>query len=343
MNKPRIAVIGCGFFGSMHAEIYATMNEVELVAVVDVSQEKANALAQRLGTQGYCDCNAVIERGDIDVVDVCVPDSMHTAVVLKAISCNKHILIEKPLADTIKNAQTLVQAAQGYQKKIMVAHICRFDIRYEKAYEAIRSGELGEIIYIASKRNSPTLGARRYAEHCKLITHSGVHDIDLIRWFLGCEYQSVYAVGRSVRMVKEGFADALDSIQAIFTFENGVTYSLENTWALPDKFPSYIDASIEIVGTKSSIYIDFGDQGYRVYSNESCEHHDVSYWTESFGVRRGDLRLELAHFIDCVLYDKEPRVSVSDGYKVAVAAVKVLESIESGEVTKIQDSRPAKE
>lgn len=335
-GKPRVAVIGCGFFGSMHAEIYAQMHQADLAAVVDVSKERAQKLALRLGTKACTDFGEVIEQDDIDVVDICVSDSMHTEMMCKAIACKKHILVEKPLADTLENARTLLEAARGYEKKIMVGHICRFDIRYEKAFEAIRDGSLGEIIYISSKRNSPTLGAKRYAKTCKLITHSGVHDIDLIRWFLGSEYKSVYAVGRGVRMEKEGYPGALDSIQAIFTFENGVTYSLENTWALPDKYPSYIDASIEIVGTKSAVYIDFADQGYRVYSNEGCEHHDVSYWTQSFGVRSGDLRLELAHFINCILQDETPRVSVKDGYEVTYAAVKALESIESGKVVQIR-------
>ena len=336
MTPLKVAVIGCGFFGSMHAEIYSKMNGVELTAVVDVSLSRAKELAARLGTEGFDDADAVIERDDIDIVDVCVPDSLHTGVVLKALSCKKHILIEKPLADTLENAEAILKAAENYPKKLMVAHICRFDIRYVKAFEAIQNGDLGEIIYIASKRNSPTLGAHRYAKQCKLITHSGVHDMDLIRWFMGCEYKSVYAVGRKVRMVKEGYEDALDSIQAVYTFENGVTYSLENTWALPDKYPSYIDATINIVGTKGQIQIDMGNQGYNIYTNDDCIIDDVSYWPEALGVRLGDLRAELEHFVDCVANDKPPRCSLRDGYEVAYAAVKTLESIDRGEIVQIR-------
>lgn len=334
-RKPRIAVIGCGFFGRMHAEIYATMRSAELACVVDVLPDAAKALALRLGTQAESDFARVIEREDIDIVDVCVPDSMHTDVVLKAIACGKHVLIEKPLADSPEAAEVLLRACEGYDKKVMVAHICRFDIRYERAFEAIRSGSLGDIIYISSKRNSPTLGAKRYAKRCKLITHSGVHDIDLVRWFMGCEFSRVYAVGRQVRMVNEGFDGCYDSIQAVFTLENGVTYSLENTWSLPDKFPSYIDAGMHIVGSKGSLAIDFGNQGYNVFTNDGCAFEDVSYWTESFGTRKGDLRTELEHFVECVAYDKEPRVSVRDGYEVALAAVKALESIETGKICAI--------
>lgn len=336
MTPLKVAVIGCGFFGSMHAEIYAQMSGVILAAVVDVSLSRAKELADRLGTEGFDNANDVIQRDDIDIIDVCVPDSLHTGIVLKALQCQKHILIEKPLGDTLENAEAILKAAESYPKKLMVAHICRFDIRYVKAFEAIRNGELGEIIYISSKRNSPTLGAYRYAKQCKLITHSGVHDMDLIRWFMGCEYKSVYAVGRKVRMVKEGYDGALDSIQAVYTFENGVTYSLENTWALPDKYPSYIDASINIVGSKGQIQIDMGDQGYNVYTNDECVIHDVSYWPESFGVRLGDLKIELEHFVDCVRNDKTPRVSLRDGYEVAYAAVKTLESIDRGELVQIR-------
>lgn len=336
MDKLSVAVIGCGYFGSMHAEIYATMPGARLAVVADLCRERANELAERLGCEGTDDWQAALSRADVDVVDVCVPDSLHTGVVLAALAQNKHILIEKPLADTLENAKILLDACEGYPHKTMVGHICRFDIRYERAFESIRDGSLGEIIYISSKRNSPTLGAKRYAGLCKLITHSGVHDIDLVRWLTGKEFENVYAASRAVRMCNEGFPGALDSIQAVFKLWGGITYSLENTWALPDRYPSYIDASMQIVGTKSAVSMDFGDQGYRVYSNEGCEFQDVSYWTESFGVRKGDLRLELEHFLDCVRYDRTPRCSVRDGYEVAYAAIKVLESAERGEVVEIR-------
>ncbi|PWM35825.1 MAG: gfo/Idh/MocA family oxidoreductase [Clostridiales bacterium] len=336
MDKLSVAVIGCGYFGSMHAEIYATEPGVRLAVVADLERTRANALAGRLGCEGTDDWEAALSRADVDVVDVCVPDSLHTGVVLAALAQKKHVLIEKPLADTLENAKILLDACEGYPYKTMVGHICRFDIRYERAYEAIRDGTLGEIIYISSKRNSPTLGAKRYARQCKLITHSGVHDIDLVRWLTGREFENVYAASRAVRMCNEGFPGALDSIQAVFKLQGGITYSLENTWALPDKYPSYIDASMQIVGTRSAITMDFGDQGYRVCSNEGCEYQDVSYWTESFGVRKGDLRLELVHFLDCVRYDRTPRCSVRDGYEVAYAAIKVLESAERGEVVPVR-------
>jgi len=136
-------------------------------------------------------------------------------------------------------------------------------------------------------------------------------------------------------MIKEGFPDTFDSIQAIYTLENGVTYTLENTWALPSRFPSYIDAGIQIVGTKAALFIDFANQGYNIATDNEYIQHDVSYWTEAFGVRTGDIRLELKHFVDCVRFDHEPRVSVKDGYAVSLAAIRALDSIESGTVVEI--------
>lgn len=121
MTPLKVAVIGCGFFGSMHAEIYSNMSGVALAAVVDVSLDRAKELAARLNTEGFDDADAVIERNDIDIIDVCVPDSLHTGIVLKALSCQKHILIEKPLADTLENAAAILKAAENYPKKLMVA------------------------------------------------------------------------------------------------------------------------------------------------------------------------------------------------------------------------------
>lgn len=234
MEKVRVAVIGCGFFGRMHAEVYKRLPNVELAAVCDVSEERANEVAKALGTLSYTDYNEVISRFDIDVVDICVPDDCHTEVVLKAVKAKKHILVEKPLADTIEGARKIYCAAEKYDKKFMVAHILRFDPRIVKAYEVIRNGDIGEIVYVTSRRVSPIIGAYRYARHCELITHSGVHDIDMVRWLVGSEYKTVYARGRQKRLKEENL-DVYDAILALFTFENGVIYSLENCWVLPEK------------------------------------------------------------------------------------------------------------
>ncbi len=336
MKKIRTAVIGCGYFGSMHAEIYASASGADLIAVVDRDDEKAGDLAKRLLCRPYGSLGAALSSEEIDLVDVCLPDSLHTDAVLQAMAADKHIFIEKPLADTLDNARRLMMAAVDYPRKITVGHICRFDIRYVKAREAIQSGALGDIIYIASKRNSPVLGARRYARHCKLLTHSGVHDLDLVRWFLGSEYQQVYAASRRVRMIHEGYPDTDDAVLAVFTLDNGVTYSLENCWALPDQFPSYIDAKMNIVGTRGAIQIDFADQGYQFAGNSHYELPDIAYWPEVNGLRSGDLRLELEDFIECIQQDRQPRVTVRDGYEVALAAVKAMESAAIGQVVTLR-------
>lgn len=335
MDKVRVVVVGCGYFGSLHAEVYSQLATAQLVGVADINPEAAHKLADRLGVRAYTSYEPFLTDASIDMVDVCTPDCFHSEIALAVMAAHKHLLVEKPLADSMEGAGAIYRAAQSYDKKFMVGHICRFDVRYMRAFEAIRSGELGDIIFVSSRRNSPTLGAYRYAKHCKLLTHSGIHDMDLIRWFLGSEYKSVYALGRKKRMVSEGI-DTYDSIQALFTFENGVTYSLENCWALPDRFPAYIDAKIEIVGTKSSLYIDFFDQGLMRYSNDGCTADDISYWPESMGNRMGDIRAELEHFVECILFDRTPRVSAEDGYRVAYAAVRALDALETGTVQQIE-------
>jgi UDP-N-acetylglucosamine 3-dehydrogenase len=335
MEKIKVAVIGCGFFGAMHAQIYAALPNVELVAVSDISSDRADKIAGDLNTKGYVDYNKILEKEEVDAVDICVPDNGHTEVILKALKANKHILVEKPLANTVEDCRLIYEASASYGKKLMVAHICRFDMRYLKAYETIRKGELGEIIYVTSRRNSPAIGARRYARNSELINHSGVHDIDLVRWFVGSEYKTVYAKGAKKKMIKEGL-DVYDAIVAIFTFENGIMYSFENCWSLSDNFPSYIDAKIEIVGTKGSLDIDFFDHGLKIYTDNAIYHPDLYYWPDYMGERCGALKEELAHFVDCIIYDREPRISIKDGYEVAVTAVNALKSLQNDQMIKIR-------
>lgn len=89
-------------------------------------------------------------------------------------------------------------------------------------------------------------------------------------------------------------------IVVIFTLENGVIYSLENCWSLPEKFPSYIDAKTEIVSTKGSLYIDFLDHGLKGITDETAYYPDLYYWPDFRGEIYGALRDELIHFVEFI-------------------------------------------
>lgn len=313
-----VAVVGCGFFGRMHAEVYAELPDAHPVAVFDANPDTAREVASRVDARAHTSLDELLDDPSVQAVDVCVPDDQHTEVVLAALEREMPVLVEKPLATTVADARRIQQAAQGSNVPVQVGHILRFNPGVVAAYERIRRGELGEISYVHSRRASPVAGARHYAAHSEVVVHSGIHDIDLVRWLVGAEYRSVFARGRRLVLAAEGLP-AHDAITATFTFDDGVLYTLQNSWSLPEAYPAYIEAQVEIVGTAGAVRLDFGAGGLQVVTDR-VEHPDLAHWPRLLGERAGDLRTEVAHFVDCVRTGRPPRVSVTDGAAAVAAA-----------------------
>ncbi len=328
MRELRVGVIGCGFFGRMHAQVLRDLPRVELVAVSDPSEENLAAVGKDnvVKLQNYKD---MLKREDIDAVHVCVPDRMHAGIVKDAIFAGKHIFVEKPLTDHTQTSKEIYELSREYPKKIMVGYILRFNPSSIAAYETIRRQEIGEIIYVTSRRVSPVSGGLKYGKDSSLAIHSCVHDIDLARWLVGSEYRSVYSKSRFLRL-KEANLAAGDVVLSIYRFENGVIYSQENAWALSAAYPVYVDGRMDVIGTRGSVHLDFFSHGLKVYRGLEMEHPDLLHWPLLLEHRRGDLREEIAHFVDAVLEGSTPRVTCWDGYVATVVADKVQQSIEEG-------------
>ncbi|MFW6309149.1 MAG: Gfo/Idh/MocA family protein [bacterium] len=332
MKKIKVGVIGAGFFGRKHARVYSQLPMVELAAIADINQKRVEKISGELNCRHYTDYRNILEM-DVDVVDIVIPDDLHKDIAIDAVSSDKHILMEKPLAMTEEDCQLILEASHKTDKKFMVGHILRFDPRSILVKQKIDEGEIGEIVHISSRRNSPISGARHYAGHCELATHSGVHDYDLVRWFTDSEYSSVYAKGRRVKLKEENI-DMYDSILALFTLENGVIYQSENSWILPEDYPTELDARMQIVGTEGVLNIDVHSQGLEIYTNNRHAYPDVLHWREIEGEIIGHIRRELEKFIESIVYDQPVPVKVEDGYKAALAAINTIKSIENNKEIK---------
>ncbi len=328
MNTVRVAVIGCGFFGRMHVEVLRDLPRVELVAVSDLSEENLSAVKDDT-IKKVRDYREILAMPDVDAVHICVPDRMHTGILKDAIAARKHIFVEKPLTDDPASSREIYELSRDYPKKIMVGYILRFNPSSISAYETIRRGEIGEIIYVTSRRVSPVTGGLKYGKNSSLPIHSCVHDIDLARWLVGSEYSSVYSKSRFLRL-KEANLPAGDAVLSIYQFENGVIYSQENGWVLSAAYPVYVDGRMDVIGTKGSVHLDFFSHGLKIYRGTEMEYPDLFHWPQLLGHRGGDLKEEIAHFADAVLGNSATRVTSWDGYVATMVADKVQQSIDAG-------------
>jgi predicted dehydrogenase len=329
-GKLRVGVIGVGTFGSLHAQVYRQAEGCELVAVSDVNEGRLDKVSDQLGVDGYADYRELLARDDIDAVSICTTDELHVEPALAAAAAGKHMLIEKPLALTPADCDTIIEAASQAGVKLMVGHILRFDPRYYTAHERIAQGQIGELIHLYTRRNNTYASAHRLAAHTSVLFFLGIHDIDFVNWCVGTIPERVVA-----QAVHKVLADTPDAVLALLQFADGPIASLEASWVLPQSHPRGLDARFDAVGKAGALYVD-GSGGSVLLAHERVEQPALWYVPELFGERAGILRDEIVHFVRCVRDDRQPIVGGQEGKAAVRVACAIQESYQTGRPVEIE-------
>lgn len=325
VNKLKVSVIGLGVMGQQHLRIYSEMANVEVVSVYDVYQEHAEKVAAQYGTKADRDLAELFSREDLDAVSICTSDDQHHELAVMACKYGKHVLIEKPLADDLKEAEDIVRQVKESGIKMMVGHTLRWDPRYVQARNAVGAGKIGEVVHLYARRNNSYANGRRLKGRTSVAMFLGVHDIDAIEWVTGERIVKVYAVEVRKRMSDLGVADA---IQATFQFASGAVGQYETSWVLPDGY-SDIDARLDIIGTDGAVNVEVFDQKISVFSNGSLTYPDTAYGVEMYGRLTGIMKEEITSFVLSVLEDQPLPISVEE----ACRSVRIVHCLEQSLAT----------
>ena len=172
----RVGVVGTGAMGQNHVRIYHEMEGVELAGIADVDEQRVNSLAKQYEIEGFTDYRQLFDH-DLDAVSIVVPTKLHRQVVFEALEAGLDVLVEKPIADTIENANAMIAKAKEVNRNLMVGHIERFNPAVMRLKEIIESGILGKIVSISTRRVGPYNPRIR---DVGVILDIGVHDICLL-------------------------------------------------------------------------------------------------------------------------------------------------------------------
>jgi predicted dehydrogenase len=205
MPKIRAAVIGVGYLGRFHAQKYAALPGCELVAVVDVDAEAAARVAAELQTRALQDYRSLL--GQVDAVSVVTPTSSHCQIALDFLCAGAHVLVEKPIAETIGQAQQLIEAARTQRRVLQVGHIERFNPSILAA-EALLSAPR----FIECHRLAPF---KERGTDVNVVLELMIHDIDLVQMIVARPLESFDAVGTPV------FSGEIDIANARLRFDDG--------------------------------------------------------------------------------------------------------------------------
>jgi len=334
VKEVRIGVIGTGFMGKMHANIFSRLPNCRLVGITDKNSREASEVAKKINTRVFKDYEELLLSDEIDAVSICVSDAEHLGPAVAAAKAGKHILLEKPIATIEQEAEIIAKEAAANNVKLAVGHLLRYDSRYRMLKYSIESGELGEITTIYTRRNSPISdGPARYGKHGNLTLHVAVHDIDLVLWMMQKKPIRVHAESVSIANKSLGIEDA---IFATIKFEDGSIGCLQYNWALPKSFPTHIDAKMQVVGTKGFGSVDCSDQGVWICSDsEGLIFPDLTHWPEFSGQIAGDLREELSGFVNSILHEEDFAITPNEAVESVKLALAIIESIENETVVNL--------
>lgn len=314
----RLAVIGAGLMGARDARILAGMPGVRLAGVVDLNAEVGSRLGQTYGvpTATTLDELAV----DLDGVVIALPDNAHRDVTVDALDRDLAVLVEKPLATSVEDAEAIVAAGRG--RLLMVGHLLRFDPRYLVARRRVQDGDLGDLLHVYARRNSAAGSAVRYGASTSLAYHVSIHDLDLLRWVTGREVVSIRANSVSRVLVGNGH---LDSLQALLRLDDGSSAVVESCWMLPQHLGSAIDSRLEVTGTDGMLEVSGFAQGLTLATRSGLSYPDTTRYAEyEDGSAGGILAAELAHFARCIERQIPPAVAPEEG----LAAVRLAAALE---------------
>lgn len=317
----KVGVLGCGFMGLTHLDAYANMPNVEVVGVVDTRPDAAAAAAELATATPYPSYDEFTAAEEPDLIDICLPTAYHRDLAVRVAREGRHVILEKPMARLLEDADRIIEAFSNSQGRLFVAHVVRFFPEYVQLKEMIDAGRFGEVGVVRTSRKAPFIGGwndwyANWQASGGLVVDMLVHDFDFLRWSFG-EVERVYAkslVGREYNRV--------DYALVTLRFRNGVIAHVEGHWGYPDPFWY----SVEVAGTKALASVDSRKYApARILVNERTI---ASGNGESPGSSLGQnpYQLELEHFVRCVETGEEPVVSEVDGYEALRISLAAMES-----------------
>ena len=275
----RVGVIGLGWFGARHAQVYRQLPNAQIIGVSDTDLARCEAVAAGASASVFTDFRALLALPHLDAVSICLPDRSHAEAAKAAAEVGKAILVEKPLAHDAATARDIVDAVERNRTRLMVGHILRFDPRYVQVFEAAAREKLGDVIHVRAKRNATrsTGEAPRRALVDPLLHGRARCRRNAVDRAVAYQ-RGVYAQKREV--LGSGNEDTL---YAVVNFENGAIGSLDYSWAWPDGLMNGYRAAFEIVGTRTAAYLDVADQGFYTVDDAGTEGGDTHLWPEING------------------------------------------------------------
>jgi len=315
--------------GRLYARLLATqLSGVHLYAVAEVSvQARSQMMGELDVAHAFADAYELLALPDLDAVVIATPTSTHHDLVIAAAKAGKAIFCEKPLALTLEENRSILQAVASAQVPLQVGFMRRFDAAYQRAKTLITDGQIGHPVTFKSLSRDPFCPPGDYMDPAKsggLILDMAIHDFDLARWLVGSEVERVTAEGTVLVCNELAAVGDIDNALVNMRFVNG---ALGNIEASRNAFYGY-DIRTEVLGSEGAVMIGVHQHTPVLLLNRAGAHHDVMpYLMERFG---DAYRAQLQHFVDCLHNGQSPAVGGAEALAACKIGIAATRSYQAG-------------
>lgn len=338
MKKIKVGIAGLGRLGKVHAENLAfKIPNAELTAACSIMPAELDYAKEVLGVEDvYSDYREMLAKADIDAVAIVTTSGEHCWQIEAALEAGKHVFSDKPLGVNVEECRIAEKAVERHPElAFFLGFMRRFDPSYAYAKKKIEEGAIGTPYMVKATGIDPEAlvdGAIRFAATSGgIFIDMAIHDIDLMRWFLGSDPVEVYATGSTFKHPEFKEAGDDETGVAMYKCENGAVGFVHVGRTAPHGY----HVETEIIGTEGSIRVSPvpAKNLCMIYNNQGVVQECVSGFPERFAE---SYRLEMEDFINCVQNGVKPEVTVYDGTKSTQIGFVTTEAYRQGGIVKIE-------
>lgn len=336
----KYALIGCGRISPNHVKA-AINNGLEFVALCDLDPtcmaDKISRFELPASVKQYTDYKEMLDKEDLELVAIATSSGAHAEIALECIDRGLHVIIEKPMAMSMADANEIIRRSEEKGVAVCACHQNRFNIAVQKTRKALESGRFGQLshgsIHVRWNRNkdyytqAPWRGT--WAEDGGCLMNQCIHGIDLLRWMMGNEVVSVYGV---TRQQQHDYLEAEDVGMAVVTFKNGAVATIEGT---TNVYPKNLEETLYLFGENGTVKIggkstnnidvwDFADETEEDQANKGLEEQTSNVYGNGHTSLYADV-------IDAIQTGRKPYVDAVAGRNALEMILSIYKSMKTGE------------
>jgi predicted dehydrogenase len=340
VERPEAAVIGTGWCGGIRAETLARSALCSRLHICEIRPDRlAEVRALTNPATATLDYHDILRNEDISVVYISTtPEHTHYPIARDCLRAGKHVLLEKPIAMELFEADELIAIAKRNNLKFTIGYSQRFNPKIAYARKTITDGTLGQPVSVMVSRHLSRSLGKKIAARVRLspAAMESTHDLDFVLWLLEpAKPVRVYSQGAYGFM--KDVNGSYDIMWTTVTMDNGVLVAIGGGWNLPPSYPNYCATWMEITGTEGSLFLDDTQRdnwlntvaGGTQFPMSTMPGEQVDH------VFAGQMGPETLHFLESVMLDREPMVSGESARRVMECYLAADLSAESGEPVEV--------